>query len=184
MFKKLFAFSLMICLFTVQANAVAENGLKAAFDELNYALTVVWDQKDQSFYDKEVQKFNSKVVALQAQGMSNQELMNFALENVKDAKIQKDLQTAFTMITINRMSPSEARNYVSETLKKSYSRGASWGGEVLVGVVVFVIIIAVAAIIAGKARVNEDEGCYEVWTCDDYCTGSVCYEDCGYRCVN
>ncbi len=184
MFKKLFAFSMIFCLLVVQANATTHNGLKAAFDDLNYALTVDWDQTDRAFYGAQMEKFSSQIKSLQEQGLSNQELMNFALSQVKDEKAAKDLQTAFTMITINKMSPKEAQRYVTDVMNKSYSRGASWGGEVIVGAVVLVLIIAVVAIVAGKARVNENEGCYEVYTCEDYCTGSFCYEECGYECVN
>lgn len=184
MFKKLFAFSMIFCLLVVQANATTHNGLKAAFDDLNYALTVDWDQTDRAFYSSQMEKFSAQVKSLQEQGLTNQELMDFALTQVKDEKAAKDLQTAFTMITINKMSPKEAQRYVSDVMNKSYSRGASWGGEVIIGAVVLVLIIAVVAIVAGKARVNENEGCYEVYTCEDYCTGNLCYEECGYECVN
>lgn len=184
MFKKLFAFSMIFCFLVVNANAVTNNNLKAAFDELNYALSVDWDQKDQDFYKSQMDKFNSTLSALQAQGMTNQEMIDFTLSQLKDAKAQKDLQTALTMVQINRMGAKEAQKYVTDVMNKSYSRGASWGGEVIVGAIVLVLIVAVAAIVAGKARVNEDEACYEVYTCDDYCTGNFCYEDCYYECVN
>lgn len=184
MFKKLFAFSMIFCMLVVQANAATHNGLKAAFDDLNYALTVDWDQTDRAFYSSQMEKFSSQIKSLQEQGLTNKELMDFALSQVKDEKAAKDLQTAFTMITINKMSPKEAQRYVTEVMNKSYSRGASWGGEVIVGAVVLVLIIAVVAIVAGKARVNENEACYEVYTCEDYCTGGFCYEECGYECIN
>lgn len=182
MFKKLFAFSIISCLFMVQAHATAQNGLKAAFDELNYALTVEWDQNDRNFYNSNMEQFKTSLNSLQEQGLSNQDLVNFTLTQVKDEKLAKDLQTAFTMITINKLSQSEAQRYVTDVMNKSYSRGASWGGEVIVGAVFLILIIAVAAIVAGKARV--DDGCYEVEVCEDYCTGGVCYTDCDWECVN
>src|SRR5690606_13398261 len=103
MLKKFFAFSLISCLFIVQANASTPNGLKAAFDDLNYALTVEWDQRDRSFYDAQMQKFESHLNSLQAQGLTNQELIEFTLTQVKDEKLAKDLRTAFSMIAINKM---------------------------------------------------------------------------------
>lgn len=182
MFKKLFAFSIMVCLFTVQAHATTQNGLKAAFDELNYSLTVNWDQKDPVFYQRQMDTFRSTLATLSAQGLSNQELVQFSLSQVKDQKLAKDMETAFNMISINKMTPSEAQRYVTDIMNKNYSQGASWGGEVIVGVLVVVILVAVAAVVAGKARVGE--GCYEVYTCDDYCSAGICYEDCYYECVN
>lgn len=184
MFKKLFAFSLIFCFLVVNANAATHNNLKAAFDELNYALSVDWDQKDQDFYKSQMEKFNTTLASLQAQGMTNQEMIDFTLSQLKNENMRKDLQTALTMVQINKMDPKEAQRYVTDVMNKSYSRGASWGGEVIVGAVVLVLIVAVALIVAGKARVNDNEGCYEVYTCDDYCTGGFCYEDCYYECVN
>ena len=184
MFKKLFAFSMIFCFLVVNVNAGTNNNLKAAFDDLNYALSVDWDQTNQDFYKSQMDKFNSTLNSLQAQGLTNQEMIDFTLSQLKDAKAQKDLQTALTMVQINKMSPKEAQKYVTDVMNKSYSRGASWGGEVIVGAVVLVLIVAVALIVAGKARVNDDQGCYEVYTCEDYCSGGFCYEDCGYECVN
>ena len=162
MFRKLLMLSMVFCLFIVQANAATHNSLKSAFDELNYALTVEWDQTDRDFYKSQMDKFSAKLETLQANGMTN----------------------ALSMVSINNMSQKEAQKYVTDIMNKSYSRGASWGGEVIVGAVVLILIVAIAAIVAGKARVNENEGCYEVYTCEDYCTGNFCYEDCYYECVN
>ena len=182
MFKKLFAFSIISCLFVVQAHATAQNGLKAAFDELNYALTVEWDQSNRDFYNTQMEQFKSNLGSLQEQGLSNQDLVNFTLTQVKDQKLAKDLETAFSMISINKMSEKDAQRYITDVMNKSYSQGASWGGEVIVGAIVLILIVAVAAIVAGKARV--ENGCYKVRVCEDYCTGGVCYTDCDWECVN
>lgn len=184
MFKKLTAFAMIFCFLIVNVHATTNNGLKAAFDELNYALTVEWDQKDQEFYKSQMEKFNSTLNSLQKSGMSNQEMIDFTLSQLKDENMKKDLKTALMMVQINQMNQKEAQKYVTDMMNKSYSRGASWGGEIIVGAIVLVLIVAVAAIVAGKARVNEDQGCYEVWKCDNYCTGNFCYEDCYYECIN
>lgn len=39
MFRKLFVFSMIIILVSFQVNAATHNNLKAAFDDLNHALT-------------------------------------------------------------------------------------------------------------------------------------------------
>jgi hypothetical protein len=182
MLKKLMTFSMIFCLTIVQAHASTNNGLKAAFDDMNYALTVEWDQTDRTFYNSQIELFRSKIAELQKDGLSNQELISFTLSHVKDANAAKDLETAFNLIAINKMAAHEAQRFVTDVMNKSYNRGASWGGEVIIGAIVLVLVIAVVAIVAGKARV--DNGCYEVWTCDQYCSANVCYEDCSYRCVN
>lgn len=181
MFKKFIALTLLVCFLSVEANAATHNGMKAAFDDLNYALSVEWDQKDKAFYSAQMDKFKDNLTALQKQGVSNQELIEFALAQVKDEKVAKDLRTAFTMISINKMSSLEAQEYVTAVMNKSYNQGASFIGSVILTTFFLVAIVAVAAIVAGKARV--EEGCYQVWTCDDYCTGNLCYEDCYYECI-
>lgn len=179
---KKFIFSLIaLCLLTVQSFAGTNNGLKAAFDDLNYSLSVEWNQTDRAFYTAQMEKFGK---ALRTANVSNQELVEFTVSQVKDEKIANDLRTALTMVQINKMDQKEAQKYVVDVMNKSYSRGASWnGGAVIGGAILVVIIVAVALLVSGDARINENEECYEVYTCDDYCTAGVCYEDCGYECI-
>lgn len=181
MLKKLIALPMILALFIVESHAVTQNGLKAAFDNLNYALTVEWNQTDKDFYSAQMDKFSSELTKLQDAGMTNQELVNFAVSQMKDQGVAKDVETALNMVQINKMSKSEAQRYVTDVMNKSYNQGASWNGGVG-GAILLILIIAVAAVVAGKARVGE--GCYEVYTCNDYCTGNLCYEDCYYECIN
>lgn len=182
MFKKFFMSSLVFCLFIVQANAATHNGLRSAFDELNYSLNVEWDQADKAFYNKAQEKFASSLRDLRAQGLTNQELINFALAEVKDSKLQRDLEAAFNMVSISKMSQIEAHAYITEVLAKSSTQGASWnGGSAIAGILVLALFVAVALVVSGNARV--EDGCYQVYRCDDYCTGNVCYEDCYYECI-
>lgn len=181
MFKKLIAFPLIFAMFIVQSHAATHDGLKAAFDNLNYALSVEWNQTDRDFYNTQMEKFTAELNTLQEKGLSNQDLIAFATSQVKDAKASKDLETAFNMIQINKMSKQEAQKYVTDVMNKSYNQGASWAGGIGTAIAL-ILLVAVAAIVAGKARVGE--GCYEVYNCRDYCTGSFCYEECDYECVN
>ena len=182
MLKKFISFPIIICMFIVQAHAATNNGIKAAFDDLNYALTVEWDQTDRTFYNAQLEKFTAQLKGLQDNGLTNQELVQFAVSQMKDEKTAKDLETALNMVQVNKLSSNEAQKYVRDVMNKSYSQGASWSGNAVVGVIAVILIIAVAAVVAGKARVGE--GCYEVYTCEDYCTGNLCYEECDYECVN
>ena len=90
MIKKMIALVMMLAMFTVQANASTNEvlallthdsnteALKAAYDDLNYAMTVEWDQKDESFRAAEMKKFTASVTDLQAKGLSNTQLVEFA----------------------------------------------------------------------------------------------------------
>lgn len=191
MFKKLIAMMLVLSVFTVQANASTHEGLKAAFNELNYSLTTEWDQKDKSFYEAKMKEFSATLRDLQAKGLTNAQLLDFAKSEIKDAKAAKDLETAMTMVQVNKMSSAEASKYVLETMKKSYSAGASWNGEVFMYLAVGVLIVALAVALASgnvSASVSSGGGsCYyeDVYVCDTYCYndyyGYSCYDDCYYQ---
>jgi hypothetical protein len=191
MFKKLIAMMLVLSTLTVQAaNASTTDGLKAAFDELNYSLTVEWDQKDKEFHATQMKNFTASIRDLQSKGLTNAQLVDFAKSQVKNAQVAKDLETALNMIQINKMSGAEANKYILETMKKSYSAGASWNGEVFIYLAVGVLIVALAVAIAGGSSSsnggNGGNNCYyeDVYVCDTYCYddyyGYTCYDDCYY----
>lgn len=190
MFKKLIALMMVVSIFTVNAHAVSQNGLKAAFDELNYSLTVEWDQKDKDFYTTQMKKFSGQLRDLQAKGLTNAQLVEFVRAEVKNEKVAKDLETAFNMISINKMSSEEASKYMVETMKKSYSAGASWNGEVFIYLAVGLLIVAAAIALGGSSSGSSNGGgyyCTEYYVCDtscyyDYYYGYTCYDDCYYTC--
>lgn len=174
MFTRFVTFLLALSIFSVTAHASAQNGLKEAFDELNYTLTVEWDQKDKVVYNKAMDKFNTTLASLQEQGLSTQEMVEFVKSEVKDAKVAKELQTAFNMIQINRMSPADASNYMMETMRRSYNQGASWNGSgVVVGV--FVAVLLVAAAVATGVIVWSGPKCGHSYSkCGATCEGFDC----------
>lgn len=124
--------------------------LKAAFDELNYALTVEWDQKDEGFRAEQEQNFANTINSLKSEGLTDREVLNFTKSQIKDANIAKDLNDALAVVEMNKMTGSEANQYIAEAMKKSYSTGASWtsrnGGVgmrfILAGAFVYFFFIA------------------------------------------
>jgi hypothetical protein len=168
MLKKLIHVMLVLVIFAVQAHAATHSGLKAAFDEMNYALAVEWDQKDRAFYDAQMKKFMGQVRELQRQGLTNAQMIEFAKSEIKDQKMAKDLETAFSMITINKMSSEEASQFMIESMKRAYSSGASWTGDVLIYLAVGILIVALAVSLAGGTASGSTGG------------GAYCYDDCYY----
>lgn len=186
MFKKLIAMMMVVSIFTVSAHATTQNGLKAAFDELNYSLNVEWDQKDKEFYSREMKKFTETLLGFQSKGLTNAQLVEFVKSEVKNEKVSRDLETAFNMIAINKMSSEEASKYMVETMKKSYSAGASWNGEVFTFLAVGLLLVA-AAIALGGSYNGGGSYCDQVYLCDtacyyDYYWGYTCNNFCGYGC--
>ena len=191
MFKSFISFLLIFSVFTVHAQASTVEGLKKAFDELHFSLEHDWDQQDRSFYEAQMKKFNQELRNLQAQGLTSDQLLDFAKSQTKNPQMAKDLETAFTMIKINKMSSSEANRYVLDVMKKSYSRGASWTGEVFIYAAIGILIVALAIGIASGASGSSSSGggysssCYydDIYLCDTYCYddywyGYTCYDDC------
>ena len=192
MFKKLITLMLAVAFTTTSVFADTNSGLKAAFNELNFSLTVEWDQKDKAFYDAKMNQFQTKLKELQAKGLTNAQMLEFAKSEVKDARIARDIETAFNMIQIQKMSRSDAAEYMTQTMKKSYATGASWNGEAFLYVGLAVLLVAVA--LAGAAAGYSGNGggynggyCEEVYVCDTYCYndyywGRICEDDCFYDC--
>jgi len=190
MFKKLVTLMIAMAFTTTSVFANSNAGLKAAFDELNYSLTVEWNQKDKAFYDAQMNKFHAALKDLQAKGLTNAQMIEFVKSEVKDAKVARDIETAFTMIQIQKMSRSEAADYMTQTMKKSYSAGASWNGDAVLYIGLGVLIVAVALAAAAGGYSGGNGGgyyCQDVYVCDTYCYndyywGYVCEDDCFYDC--
>jgi len=186
--KKIIAFLMLLSIFTVQADVVAQGGLKTIFDELNYSLTVEWDQKDQEFYQAQVTKFQAELRKLQEQGLTNEELIDFALKNVKNQKFADDLKGLMGVVKANKLGQAEARKLVLDTVGKSYTSGASWTGDVgVIAVVALLLALVIVAAVAGAGSTGYGYGygtsCYDDYVCFDYYDswGWYWYTDCYWQ---
>lgn len=183
--KRLFSFLFMFILLTVHATASTQDGLKAAFDELNYSLTVEWDQKDMSFFNNQSEKFTTELMKLRDSGMTNKELMDFAVSQVKDKNLAKEIQTTFSMVSINAMSTEDAQEHVKSIITKSYGTGASWSGRATATTVVAIIAIAAVILIINKDKIKKEvEKCYMTYKCTESCPlVGPCQQVCGNECI-
>lgn len=184
MLKRACVLLLVLITFTAQVSANSQTGLKAAFDELNYSLNVEWDQKDLNFYNAQSEKFTSEIMKLQEMGLSNKELMDFAILQIKDKKLAHEIQTTFSLVSIDAMSSQEAQEHIKKAIANSYGHGASWNGAtVLGGVVLVIIIVAVIGYLNKDAITKEAEKCYMAYKCHEVCELGVCRQVCGEECI-
>lgn len=186
MLKRIMAFCLLLNVFVAQANVGTQNTLKAAFDEINYSLSVDWDQQDKAFYNEQMKKFQAQIEELQAKGLSNGELITFAQAQLKNETIAKDLELAFTLIQLNKLSDKEARKLVLETIGKSHGQGASWAGDVAIIAAASLLLILVVAIAISSPTSGgsyNNNYCYDDYVCYDYYDywGFYWYSDCYYQ---
>lgn len=180
MMKKVCLFILSMVILSVHVSAGTENSLPQIFSELNYALTVDWDQKDPAFYEQQVKKFSSQLAKMQEEGLTNQQLVDYAIAQIKDERSARDARTAFTLIQINKMSPMEARQTVQDLMKQSYGRGASWNADGG-GAVDAIVAIATLALIAYAVVYIVQRTC--ISRCEKDCTllggcSSECRSEC------
>lgn len=184
MVSKLFSFFLIIVTLMVHAQATTHKGMKSVFDELHYSLSVEWDQKDEAFFNAQSEKFRKELRSLQDQGVSRQEILKTLLNEIQDKKLAKDIETTFSLISINGLQPEEAEAHIKNLIDRSYKTGASWsGGSVVLGMVLMVAIIAVVSVIYKDQLMEKGEECYMTWKCHENCTITGCKQVCGEECI-
>ncbi len=153
MFKKittlllLTAFTNVYALSPVQQSRAIAEELNKTFDSLNYKLNVEWNQKDSQFFDATISDFEREISSLQKEGVSNNDLIKYTTDRIKDKEIKKEIDSLSKAVTENQMSDEEARAFVVSKLSSTYSHGASWSGSrmgghtaVLVGLIVLILI--------------------------------------------
>lgn len=131
MIKLLVSMFLALSVFSASASTSA---LKQSIDELNYALTVEWDQKNEAFLKSSIDAFKAD---LAAQGISNEELLSIVARQ-------------------NNISEEELLNVLKTTA--AYKQGASWNGVVYVlagiglGVGIFFTIVLMDSMEIGPMK--------------------------------
>lgn len=170
--KNLIALLLSFFIFTAQASASTNGSLKLAFDELNFALTVEWDQKDKAFYQKEVSEFQAKINVLRAEGLTNQELLDFLMANIKDKAAAADLKQFYEVASAQKLTPIEIESMTRELVNRHYARGADWIGTVLlIGAAAIVLVVGITALMLWDAS-NNPANCHYDYVCQP--DGSGC----------
>lgn len=148
----------MLLALTLSGQALAGSTalLKDAFDEFNYAVNVEWDQKDSAFYDQQVEKLEAAIDQLQEEGLTNEELVEFGLAQIKNSQIKAEAKDVLSLITSEKLSDSDASDLIKSFQENSYARGASWSGNVaaVAGIATGVIIVVVVAYTIHKSKSN------------------------------
>lgn len=123
----------LLLVLTFSAN-VSASTLKQSIDELNYALTVEWDQKDEAFLKSSIETFKRDLAAL---GISQEELLSIVASQ-------------------NNMSEDEVMELIRATAH--YKQGASWNGVIYVlggiglGVGIFFTIVLMDSMEIGPMK--------------------------------
>jgi hypothetical protein len=173
----------LFSLWCQSAAASHQEALKEAYLSLTYSLEVEWDQKNQEFQDEKMRLFHLRVRDLQRRGLKNSELVEFALNQIYSQKLRKDLQTAFSMVVVNKMPSEEASRYVMNSLHQSISRGVSWDGAKVMQPVGWNVLVVFVGAISYISAIQNNEGYTSTGLGRQvgYCSpGTVCSPRCFY----
>lgn len=179
-------FSFLIMIQTASANEGSIQGLKALYDDLQYSLTVEWDQKDVIAHKKIEDRFSKGLEELKKQGLTNQELLDFTVSQFKNKKAQSDFIKLMNSLQVTALDKEEVILMVEPILKKEYDSGANWISDLpLAGkIAYFTFMTAFAAtfvyfmingsfegISDGTEGYGNNPLCTEVYVCEreDYC---------------
>lgn len=177
--------SFLVTVQTVSANEGSTQGLKALYDDLQYSLTVEWDQKDVNIKKKIEARFTTGLEELKKQGLTNQELLDFTVSQFKNKKAQSDFVNLINSLKVTALEKKEVLLMVETILQKEYQSGANWIGDLPLAakIAYFTFITAISAGLI-YAMINgqfvgivdaTDQGygstCTEVYVCEreDYC---------------
>ena len=90
--------------------AMAQNvAVENAINELNYTLSVEWDQKDVAVKQAAYEKFFADVEALRAQGVSQDEIYATIKSKVLTAQAAKDVDAIIALAKAGRISAQNAQ---------------------------------------------------------------------------
>lgn len=125
---KLIAILLSLCLsFNVLATENVVSAFEAELDSFQYALTVEWDQIDQTFADQETEKFFRTMDSFMARGLNTADMLTVLEKRISD----KD---ALAMLKVKLSHAATASNQeellqiIREASSNTGFRGASWNG--------------------------------------------------------
>ncbi len=172
------AFTMAAILPMVQVQA-QETSLDSAIDNLQYKLTVEWDQKDVSVQKKILSDFTAELDQLKKQGVTDQEIFNSLSAKAFDAQTSKDIENLAKYAKSNNLDGKQVRKLVIDYANKSQKLGTSWSSEATFGVIIGVVL-AIVLIAALTGHVSASTGGSGYYSSGSNCSDSCYYDAYGY----
>lgn len=135
----------------------ALEGIREAINELNYALTVEWDQKDATFRQQQMDRFHTKVSELELKGISRSTILKEAIQGLPRSKAREEMLNFLEQVDTNVFEPQDFQKVLSEIAEKSKSSGASWNGGVDIATLAPVLVIAGVVMVILLATSKKEE---------------------------
>lgn len=141
-FSLILSFSLLI-----SASHASNEGLARAFNELDYQLNVDHRATDPAHREAAQANFAADVHELQAQGLTNQELISFVVSRTPNRQAALEVEKVLTALDSRQMTTEMALELLAPVLGRP--QGAAFTGELagaVYGLVGSAIIIAIVVI--------------------------------------
>lgn len=149
----------------VQASVLTDVRIDEVFDRFHYAMNVEWDQQDEAFKEQAAQDLKSALQALQASGVSIQEIQQYLETNHLDAQTRLEYQRLISALETQNVSQKEATLMAMKLMEKSYPEGVSFNGEGVIRgggklslvVVVLAVVVVTHLLFSKKGHDDHDE---------------------------
>lgn len=149
------SFFLLSTSFSSAPGALA--GIREAISELNYALTVEWDQKDASIRQQQIDRFHSRIAELELKGISRSTILKEAIQGLPKSKARTDMLSFLDQVDTDVFGPQDFQKVLSEIAEKSKTSGASWNGSIDIATLAPVLVIAGIVVVILLATSNKEE---------------------------
>lgn len=156
----------LLLMLTLTLNSFAATGalpeLERLIDDYHYTVSVEWDQKDQAAYKELNLAFIKRAKEVLAQNSLTQEEILQLAERRLGGK--KEFETLKLKLNLRKAPASDEETIaiVQEISKDFYQKGASWNGDVVMGISIVAGLIIVSMVILHLMELKADYICVEL----------------------
>jgi hypothetical protein len=157
------ALSFVISLFIFMQAGHASTGVKDLLDEYHYAVTVEWDQKDETFIQAQEDKLLIGLENALATSVNPENVVKEILAQIPDQKLKADITQAFTLFKKDEISKEQILTLVQSHQASMNQQGTSWSPvmKIIIGVVVGYVVLKALMLVIYYWDTDPDYGTTE-----------------------
>ena len=113
----------------VYASTLTDVRIDEVFDRFNYAINVEWDQQDIAFKEQAAQDLKSALLALEASGVTMEEIQKYILKKFLDSNTRLEYQRLIAALKTQNVSQKEATLIAMKFMNQNIPKGMNFNGE-------------------------------------------------------
>lgn len=145
--KTLMTFMLSMMILCQSALASNSENFEQMLKELEYSLTVEWDQKDKKYYEQAMERFYREMSELQKRGLSNREMLSVIERTSLNTKVVSEMKHLIGQLDVEKLSLEETKNLVMKAFREGQAKGGNWMMSDVVILASFFAIVGVAVLL-------------------------------------